>query len=212
MSKTVVIHQPDFIPHAGFFQRFLSADIYLVLDHVQFVTGTSRSWTHRDKIRTSKGEQWLSISLCKASMNTPINEIEISYKVDWRLNNLRLIKENYRKALFYEEIIPYIDKLYLKSNKMLLDFNLRSIRMLMLLLNVERPIILSSSLSPKGVKNELLLDLLCKVNATHYLSGVGAKDYLDELLFDKSNINLIGLKGLNPFNTDESIINSRSIK
>ena len=131
MSKTVVIHQPDFIPYAGFFQRFLSADVYLVLDHVKFVTGTSRSWTHRDKIRTSKGEQWLSISLCKSPKNAPINEIEISYNVDWKLDNLRLIEENYRKANFYEEIMPYIHQLYLESDRMLVDFNLKSIRMLM---------------------------------------------------------------------------------
>lgn len=36
-DKLVVIHQPDFMPYAGFFDRLQRADIYVVLDNVQYV-------------------------------------------------------------------------------------------------------------------------------------------------------------------------------
>jgi len=44
-KKTVVIHQPDFMPYLGFFHRLLQCDLYIALDHVQFskadgITGT----------------------------------------------------------------------------------------------------------------------------------------------------------------------------
>ena len=87
--KTVVIHQPDFMPYAGFFHRFLNADLYIALDHVQFVKGTSRAWTHRDKIKTTKGDQWLTVSTKSAPLNTPINQIQLSDDINWKENNLQ---------------------------------------------------------------------------------------------------------------------------
>jgi len=191
MIKTVVIHQPDFIPYLGFFHRFLFADLYLVLDHVQFVNGTSRAWTHRDKIKTPKGAQWLSISVQKVPRDTPINQVALSDAADWRSANLRLLQTNYCQAPFYDQIMPYLRRLYSEPASMLVDFNLSSIRMLMSLLDVERPMVLSSTLAPEGARNELLVDLLRKVGAGRYLSGVGARDYMDESLFAAADIEVL---------------------
>jgi hypothetical protein len=191
MTKTVVIHQPDFIPYLGFFHRFLSADLYLVLDHVQFVNGTSRAWTHRDKIKTPKGAQWLSVSVQKMPRDTPINQVALSDAVDWRSDNLRLLEANYQQTPFYEEVMPSVRRLYAEPSRMLVDFNLSSIRMLMSLLDVERPMVLSSNLAPQGVRNELLVNLLRKVGAGRYLSGVGARDYMDESLFTAAGIEVL---------------------
>lgn len=188
MSKTVVIHQPDFMPYLGFFQRFLDADLYIVLDHVQFVNGTSRSWTHRDKIKTAGGEKWLTLSVKKTARETAINEVELSDNVDWIEGNLNLLAQNYRKAPYYAQVMPAVEALYRSPGCSLADFNLRSIEMLMDLLDVRVPLVLSSSLEPKGQKNELLIDLLGKVGATHYLSGNGARDYMAPEMFQAAGI------------------------
>ena len=39
-DRVVVIHQPDFIPYLGFFDRLLKADLYVVFDNVQYVRGS----------------------------------------------------------------------------------------------------------------------------------------------------------------------------
>ena len=93
-KKTVVIHQPDFVSYLGFFQRLLHADLYIVLDHVQFVNGSSRAWMHRDKIKTAQGEKWLTVSVKKAPRDTAINQIELSTDKDWRQDKLRLVEQN----------------------------------------------------------------------------------------------------------------------
>ena len=59
-DKLVVIHQPDFIPYIGFFDRLLKADSYVVLDNVQYVRGNRDHWTNRDKIKRHKGEKWIT--------------------------------------------------------------------------------------------------------------------------------------------------------
>lgn len=190
-KKVVVIHQPDFAPYLGFFHRFLHADLYIALDHVQFVSGSSRSWMNRDKIKTAQGEKWLTVSVEKAPRDTAINQIELSVGVDWRKDNLRLLEQNYRKAQYYTELMPEIERLYAQPFHMLRDFNMASIEMLMDMLNVRLPWLWSSCLNPVGKKNELLVDLLKKVSATHYLSGIGARDYYDPEPFAKAGIEMI---------------------
>lgn len=197
MSKTVVIHQPDFVPYLGFFQRFLSADEFIVLDHVQFVN-SARGWTHRDKIKTASGAKWLTISVKKAPRDTPINEIELSSSVDWAIDNLNLLKQNYRSAPFFDEVFPSIVALYDKPPRLMADFTLRSIELLMGLLDVRLPWVRSSTLQPAGRSNELLIDLLGKVGATHYLSGNGALDYMQPEKFAQAGIEVVWQKFTHP--------------
>lgn len=190
-KKVVVIHQPDFMPYIGFFHRLLHADLFILLDHVQFVSGSSRSWMNRDKIKTAQGEKWLTVSVEKAPRDTAINQIELSVGVDWRKDNLRLLEQNYRKAPYYTELMPEIERLYAQPFHTLRDFNMASIEMLMDMLDVRIPWLWSSCLNPAGKKNELLVDLLEKVSATHYFSGVGARDYYDPEPFAKAGIEMI---------------------
>lgn len=188
--KVVVIHQPDFVPYLGFFHRFLHTDFYIALDHVQFVYG-SRAWTHRDKIKTAQGGKWLTVSVNKAPRDTAINQVELSTDIDWRQDNLRLLEQNYRKAPFYGELMPKVERLYAQPFRMLCDFNMASIEMLMDILDVRIPWVWSSSLEPVETKNELLVGLLQMVSATHYLSGVGARDYFQPEPFAKAGIEVV---------------------
>jgi len=189
MNQTVVIHQPDFLPYLGFFQRFLHADLWIVLDNVQFVR-KGKGWNNRDKIKTVNGEKWLTVAAEKCPLKTPINEVLLS-AINWRENNLNLIIDNYKKARYFNEIIPYIQNLYNFQCEKLVDFNLKSIDMLMEIFDIKIEKIMASNLNPEGSKNDLLIDLLKKVNAKIYLSGIGAENYLTPELFEKEEIKVI---------------------
>jgi len=188
MSKKVVIHQPDFLPHLAFFHRLLNIDLYVIFDSAQFVDGTSRSWMHRDQIKTAQGKKWLSLSVEKANRNTPIKDIQLSTNVDWRANNLNLLHQNYDRAPFSEEIFPYIDELYSNQTNSLVEFNLFSIKTLSSLLDINVETCRASELHAQGSSNALLVELLAEVGATTYLSGIGARDYFDPKPFDAANI------------------------
>lgn len=191
MSRTAVIHQPDFLPYLGFFHRLLAADLLVFLDHVQFVTKTSRSWTHRDKIKTPGGAQWVTVQTEKAPLGTPIKDIRIVPDADWKTRHLNLFRENYKAAPFFAEIRPHLEALYEYSGASLSQFNESSIKMLMNLLGVAIETRRSSELDPQGKSNELLVDVLQKVGADRYLSGVGAKAYFDPEPFGRAGIQVI---------------------
>lgn len=194
MTTTAVIHQPDFLPYPGFFHRLLTADVFIILDNVQFVNNASRCMTHRDLIKTQKGARWLSLSLKRSPIKTNINNICLSQSVDWRKKNIDLIRENYKKAPHYKEIIPLIESIYDKKYQKMIEINMESIHMLMDIFNINTPIKYASSLGANGSKNELLVNILKNINATHYLSGSGAKSYFKSEPFDEANISVIWQK------------------
>ncbi|MDP2939789.1 MAG: WbqC family protein [Candidatus Omnitrophota bacterium] len=191
MNKTVVIHQPDFLPHIGFFHRFLYADLWVILDNVQFIHKTSKSWHNRDKIKTPQGEKWITLPIKKCPRNTNIREVFLSTETNWRNDHLNLIKENYKKAPYFSAIFPRIEELYhFKCNKMI-NFNLKSINMLLKLFDIKISSTFASTLNSVGRKNELLVDILKKVGGSVYLSGLGAKSYFDQKPFDNANIKVV---------------------
>ena len=189
-DKIVVIHQPDFMPYLGFFDRLLKADIYVIFDNVQYVK-SSRGWTSRDKIKTPKGEKWLTVSTQKAPQDTPINRILLSEESSWREDNMNLLRANYRNSPFFHEIMPSIQKLYQFPGTRMMDFNLASIQMLMQLFDINIDMVMASNLEPQGKSNTLIIDILKKLGCSRYLSGVGARDYFVPELYEQAGIEVI---------------------
>lgn len=189
-EKIVVVHQPDFLPWSGFFDRLLNADIYVVFDNVQFVSGSS-SWMNRDKIKTQKGAKWITVGVKKCPRETPINEVLLSKESNWREDNLNQIRENYKNALYYSEIMPYIEELYSFRCDKMMDFNLYSIKMLMKLFDIQIETVFASSLDPKGKNNTLIVDIVKKLGCRKYLSGTGARDYFDPEVYEKAGVEVI---------------------
>ena len=184
------IHQPDFLSYLGFFRKISLADIFVVLDNIQFVS-SNNSWTHRDKILTKNGPRWITISHKKCSRNDLIKDIEISYNDEWQIKSLNLINENYRKSDYYKEVIPIIENIYNFKPAMLIDFNMRSIQILFELFNINPKIYYASKLDIEGKKNELLINILNKIKVNKYLAGAGSKAYMDLDEFKNHNINVI---------------------
>lgn len=190
-NKKAVIHQPDFLPHIGFFHRFLHADLWVIFDSAQFVNKTSRSWSNRDKIKTAKGERWITLPVKKCSVATPINEILLASDIGWRKDHLNLIRQNYNKTPYFTEVFPYLEELYKFECEKMIDFNLKSIEMLKRLFDIRIKSILASTLNPCGSKNDILVDILRKIGANVYLSGLGAKDYFKPEPFGSANIEVV---------------------
>jgi len=190
MGKTVVIHQPDFLSYLGFFHRFLHADLWVILDTAQFVTGTSKSWQNRDLIKTEQGGRWLTVGVKKPRFRTPISEIELADS-SWREENLNLIRANYRKSHYFKEIMPFLEELYAFPCTRLVDFNLKSSRMLMQIFDIRIDTVLASSLGPAGKSNQMLVDILEKLGAERSLSGLGARGYFAPEPFERAGIEVV---------------------
>jgi hypothetical protein len=187
--RRAVIHQPDFAPYLGYFQRLLRCDVFVVLDHVQYSKG---GWHNRDKIKSADGERWITIPVrLKGRSFSPINQVAINNDCDWRCAHLEQLKHCYGETPGFGEIFPEIEKLYSLETDSLLEFNMRFLQWLMDAFVIEVETLFSSSLSPQGRSNEMLVEILGEIGATEYLSGVGAKGYFREEPFAKAGIRVV---------------------
>lgn len=184
--KRVCIHQPDFAPYLGFFDRLLDADAFIVLDDAQFLR---RGWHHRDRIKTRQGPAWLTLSVEKAPREAPINSIRLSpERAAWMEGNLNLLTEHYKSAPCFEAEFPAIEALYRSGAERLIDFNLAVLEHLYDRLDLRVNSVPASRLGVGGARTRRLVDLVRAVEGTHYVTGTGALDYLEPALFADAGI------------------------
>lgn len=184
MSR-VCIHQPDFCPYLGFFDRLLNSDHFILLDDVQFIR---RGWQHRDRIKGRHDTPWLTLSIKKGDYKQTIKEVLLVTDSAWKANNLNLIRACYEKAPYFDLIYPKIEAIYNTNHKLLIDFNLDFLEMALKLFEIEIPITYASKYCLKTTGSSRLLELTLAVDGTTYLTGLGSKDYLDEEIFTSKNI------------------------
>ena len=184
----VTIHQPDFLPWLGFFDRWKQSDLYVVLDDVQFLR---RGWHHRDKIKTPHGVKWLTVPVIKKNKyEQQIREVKVDKTQDWQQKHLNTLKAAYGKAPNYTEVMAGLEVIYHLNKDLLIDFNMDMLKHCAILLSIATPMVRSSEMGIMTKGGQRILDLVLSVGGSVYLTGVGSRDYLDEELFERAGIEL----------------------
>ena len=183
----VAIHQPNFLPWAGYFYKILKSDIFIILDDVQF---TKNSYINRNKIKTPNGNQWISVPVkSKGRFGQLINEVEINSLEKTKRKIKNSIKVNYGKSKYFNEIFSMIEPMF--ESNMLSEVNESLIIRICKFLNIQTRFVRSSVLHTQQFDStEKLINLCKEVNATTYLSGFGGNKYQDSLMFNKNDIEL----------------------
>lgn len=185
--KTVCIHQPDFAPYLGFFDRLLSTDHFILLDNVQFIR---RGWQHRDRIKTREGSGWLTLSLQKDDYHQRISDVRLAPGERWIIENLALLRQSYAKAPCFDLIYPQVEAIYRAGYERLIDFNMALLNMALRLLSIDVQMSFASAYPVASSGSQRLLELVLAVQGDNYLTGPGSRDYLDEALFAQSGVSV----------------------
>ena len=92
--KTVVaIHQPNFLPWLGFFDKLARADVFVLLDSVQFPRTSKGTWINRVKLLVGGRKQWATVPIVRSEGSVlPIAEVRIDEAQPWRKKLLRTIE------------------------------------------------------------------------------------------------------------------------
>ena len=186
----VSIHQPNYIPWLGFFNKILLSDTYVVFDDVQFPRG--KDYANRNQIKTNNGKMWLTVPVIGKSDLKPWNQIEINEN-GWVNKHLSNIESFYKKTPYFNEYYPEIKNIYLKDHNLLIDLTLDLIKHFLKILDKEVKIVLSSDIKTDLKGLDKILYILKNLNTTKYISGDGdgSKRYIDEKLFSDQGIELV---------------------
>jgi hypothetical protein len=192
LRKSVAIHQPSFFPWLGFFDKIARADIFVILDNVQFPK-TGGFWSNRVKIIVSGEPQWITMPVVRSYSGVRnINEMEINNLTSWREKLNKTFFINYKKTSYFEEIYPIVEDLVNYYTENLLEYNLNTIKKICELIGINyQKAILSSSLTTEGKATDLLISIIKQLGGNEYICGGGAQKYQENEKFEQASINLI---------------------
>src|SRR4051812_8694161 len=168
----VAIHQPTFFPWLGYLHRMAEADLFVILDHVQF---ERRNYQNRTMIRLEDDSRWLTVPVVQLSQKEKIVEKMVDNPPEtddnrwWGPNSFNTLKYAYRKAPFFETYAAELRAIFHARWDKLVDLDMATLEFLRKHLDITTPLVKSSTLSPEGQRSELLLDICQRVGASAFL-------------------------------------------
>lgn len=183
---TVVISQPMYFPWPGFLAQLSLADIVVWLDDVQFSKG---SFTNRVQVRLPSGMSWLSIPLERKGSHIQISDLATA-KPDWLDAHVATLQQSLKGKPYFEAALNVAESL--RKHKQLCDALIASSAGLAKACGIApTPSLLrSSDLDIEGSGSERVLDCVKTLGGTRYITGHGARKYLDHEAFQAAGIDV----------------------
>ena len=183
MSRRIVaIHQPNFFPWLGFFDKIARADVFVMLDHVQFPKTRDGNWTNRVKMNMYGTPSWVTVPLVRGYEGfRRIDEMEIDDRTPWRRKLVRALQDSYGRAPGFREVFPMVSGLIEDPATRVAEYNVSAIAAICQALRLPvAHIVRSSTLDVTGGKTDLLVSIVQRVGGNVYLAGGGAGGYQDD--------------------------------
>ena len=184
----VAIHQPQYIPWLGYFNKMIASDVFCYLDNVQY---KKNEWQNRNRIKTARNWQWLTVPV-QYRFPQKINEVTINNTVSWKRKHLQALITNYNKAPFFREYIGFFEDVYSKDWEFLSELNVYLIEKICNILNLnKRTAVLVSDLSLSDDPTDRLIDICKALGGNTYLSGPDGIKYMNLEQFKKREVKVI---------------------
>jgi hypothetical protein len=184
----VTIQQPHYLPWLGYLNRMANADLFVLLDHVQF---ERRSYQNRTMVRVNGASKWLTVPVLQRSHKERILDKEIDWSEDVGKKHFLTLRHSYGECEHFAQYAGELRRIYAAKWRHLVELNDALLAFLRDAYGIRTRIVKSSTLDAKGARNELLLDICRAVGADTLLVGLdGSRDYLDREAFARSGIDL----------------------
>jgi len=184
----VSVHQPQYLPWLGYFDKIDRADVFVLLDNVQF---KKNEWQNRNRIKTSQGPQWLTVPVLYKFPQL-ICEVGINDRERWRHRQQQALISNYRKAPHWSLLEPFWSEIFSRTWSTVAELNIYVVRELAALLGITTPLCVASELPPfPDDPDERLIAITRHFGGDTYLAGSGGHDYMDLDKYRRAGVTVV---------------------
>jgi len=182
----VTIHQPNYMPWPGFFHKWMTSDVFVILDTVQY---HKNEWQNRNRIKTVQGACWLTVPV---HYRFPQRIVEVTIAdTPWARKHCGTIEQAYAKAPYFDAYWPEILRLLQQTWSNLADMNTALIRLLGGFVGCRAPLYRSSEMDVDEEDPSMRLVRLTRaLGGDGYLSGQEGRHYLDTGCFPEHGVDL----------------------
>ena len=190
----IAIMQPYVFPYMGYFQLYNAVDLFISLEDVNFI---KRGWINRNQILVNGKPQYITFPVKNISQNRYINQHYMEdWEKPWSDDMLKTISVNYKKAPFYKEVFPVIEKIFdRKGSDNLASFALYTVTEFGKHLGIDTEVTWSLTYPKFNLSGQDRIVNICnKVGAKTYINAIGGRELYTQK--DFGNINLRFIKRL----------------
>jgi hypothetical protein len=185
------IHQPNFFPRLSTLAKLFTADIWVVLDDVQFAR---RDYQHRCRVTGPDGtERWLTVPVhLSAGRDTLIQDVIVADPDHASARVSSIIRRDYRHSRYWPDVrdqVTQVQEVFAHSDR-LTEISEASTLALLRALGWTGAVYRSSELMARPGRSQHLADLTVAAGAGTYLCGTGGARYLDPAPFDSGGISV----------------------
>jgi len=182
----LTVHQPQYLPWAGYLDKIDRADRFVLLDTVQFKKG---EWQNRNRIKTAAGWQWLTVPVLH-DHGQAIRDVRIDPARDtWGRKHREALRTNYAATPYYDWVRAAFDPIWEGAWERLAPLNRATVEALTGLLGITTPIYPASELEETPEHpDERLIGLCRQLGADTYLAGAGGEAYMELDRWEKAGI------------------------
>ena len=182
------VHQPQYLPWLGYFDKIDKADLFCFLDNVQY---KKNEWQNRNRIKTARGWQWLTVPV-HYRFPQKINTVRINQQTNWQKKHLQALIINYCKAPFFDSFINFFEQAYAKEWERLTDINIYLVQQILEMLGLEKKTLVNASeLQLSDDPTDRLIDICRILGCDTYLSGRNGVNYMDLERFKKNGVRVV---------------------
>lgn len=191
----VAIHQPNFVPWLGYFNKVASCDTFVVLDHV---AGFYRSsWLTRNRILRAGEPGWLTVPVHRSDHAAlAITDVRVQWENRLVAQNLQALRAHYGAHPHFDEVFELVQDAHAAQPELLAELNLSLNSEIWRRLGLAPRVVRSSQLADaqpglRELRGSELLVAICRVlGADGYLSGDGSAGYLEPAAFARAGVSL----------------------
>ena len=188
----VAIHQPNFFPWLGYFDKIAKSDVFIFFDHVQFPKTGGGVWSNRVKLVVGGEARWVTAPIVRNFHGVrAISEMEFQSGDPWRNKLLKSLFANYARAPFFRETMELIEPLILNPENNIARYNGAAVMAIAKYLELPtEKFRWSSKMGVYNQASEMLISLTRAAGGGAYMCGGGAEGYQEDALFAAAEIKL----------------------
>ena len=190
----LAVMQPYLFPYLGYFQLINAVDKIVIYDNIEY---TRKGWINRNRILLDGKDKFFTIPVKKDSDFLNIRERYLADNSEIKIRKiLAQISNSYRKAPFFKEIYPVLERLFLSGKKNLFDYVFNTISEICTLLEIKTELIISSELKmDHDLKAEQkVLEINRILNSDIYINPIGGTELYDKENFKNKGVELLFIK------------------
>jgi hypothetical protein len=176
-----------YFPWIGILEQMRLADMFVHYDDAQNPQG--RSFISRVKIARQLETMWLTVPTKKQGIMN-INQTKIDYSQRWQLKHLNSLAHFYAKAPFRDDALSLVEEVFQHKDASLADMNIRALEATAGYFSLQAKTMRSSSISTKDKSSQKLINIVKVLGGDKYITGHGAKNYLEHELFEANGISV----------------------